>query len=90
MRKLFTDYLDDVSTTYVDEGTLAAAKGPTAVRFSYRGGELKNGEPAYPVAGTIRGGAKSKDWYYFQGITLRIRLHHGLRRGQRFGCPPAF
>jgi hypothetical protein len=36
MRKLFTDYLDDVSTTYVDEATLLAAKGPKAVEMAYR------------------------------------------------------
>src|SRR5260221_2243703 len=41
MRKTFTDYLDNVSTPYVDRATLLAAKGRTAVEMAYRGGELK-------------------------------------------------
>jgi len=53
LRKLFTDYLDDVSTTYVDQATLLAARGPDAVKMAYRGGELKSGQP-YPAAGTMR------------------------------------
>jgi opacity protein-like surface antigen len=95
MRKLFTDYLDDVSTTYVDEATLLAAKGPKAVEMAYRGGELKNGNPNFPPSGATRGGAKYKDWYYFSGITLSIGIntgqssvfHGGGNRG-RVDCPP--
>jgi opacity protein-like surface antigen len=73
LRKTFTDYLDDVSTTYVDPNVLAAERGAKAVELSYRGGELKNGDPTYPAEGAIRGGANSRDWYYF----LR---HHRHRR----------
>ena len=40
LRIQFTDYLDDVSTTYVDQAVLAAARGPKAVEMAYRGGEL--------------------------------------------------
>ena len=71
-RKLFTDYLDDVSTTYVDEQLLLNAKGPIASGLAYRGDELKNGAP-YPIAGTVRGGPH-KDWYYFAGITIGFRI----------------
>lgn len=74
MRKLFTDYLDDVSTTYVDRATLLAARGQRAVDYSYRGDELKDGDPNYPVNTAVRGGAKYKDWYYFSGITLSIGI----------------
>ncbi|MEO5995522.1 MAG: DUF6089 family protein [Chitinophagaceae bacterium] len=90
MRKLFTDYLDDLSTTYVDQATLAAARGSKAIEMAYRGGELKNATTSYPVDGTIRGGAKQKDWYYFQGITLSIGLRSGNADGwgrSRTGCP---
>lgn len=72
--KTFTDYLDDVSTSYVDPAVLLAAKGPKAVEMAYRGGELKNGNPAYPAAGTQRGNPKTKDWFYFSGITVSFRL----------------
>jgi hypothetical protein len=74
-RKLFTDYLDDVSTIYVDRLTLLAAKGPTAVEMAYRGGEVKGGNPNYPASGTIRGGSQYKDWYYFTGIRISIGLN---------------
>jgi len=91
MRKLFTDHLDDLSTTYADMNKLLAARGPKAVEMAYRGGELKNGNPVYPAEGSIRGGAKEKDWFYFQGITLSIDLHAGRRnnawRNNRLGCP---
>lgn len=74
LRKLFTDYLDDVSTTYVDQATLLAAKGPKAVEMAYRGGELKGGA-AYPAGGTVRGNPKHKDWYYLSGIRVTIALN---------------
>ena len=72
-RKTFTDYLDDVSTTYVDETVLAAKKGQRAADIAYRGDELLNGA-SYPADGSPRGNPKSKDWYYFTGITFRMRL----------------
>ena len=91
LRKTFTDYLDDVSTTYVDRATLLAAKGPKAVEMAYRGGELKGGA-AYPPAGTIRGGSKHKDWYYLSGVKVSIALftnrvteHH--RHNGVIDCP---
>ncbi len=90
MRKLFTDYLDDVSTTYVDKAALLAAKGQKAVEIAYRSDELKNVTSGYPVNSTIRGGAKQKDWYYFQGITVSIGLNTGIGNawhGSRTGCP---
>ncbi|HXB09086.1 MAG TPA: DUF6089 family protein [Puia sp.] len=73
-RKLFTDYLDDVSTTYVDQAKLLAAKGPEAVQMAYRGGELKGGAP-YPADGTLRGNPKHKDWYYMSGLRVTIALN---------------
>jgi Outer membrane protein beta-barrel domain len=72
-RKTFTDYLDDVSTFYVDQNILAAAKGPLAVEMAYRANELKGGAP-YPTAGTTRGGSRYKDMYYYTGIRVSIAL----------------
>jgi Domain of unknown function (DUF6089) len=93
LRKLFTDYLDDVSTTYVDEALLLTNKGAKAVELAYRGGELKNGS-SYPAAGTGRGGVKHKDFYYFTGLTASFRLVGGNGGGRRtggkhskYGCP---
>ena len=74
IRKTFTDYLDDVSTTYVDKATLLAAKGAKAVELAYRAGELKGGDNVYPAEGTIRGGPKYKDFYYYTGIRVSITI----------------
>ncbi|HSN07552.1 MAG TPA: DUF6089 family protein [Hanamia sp.] len=76
-RKLFTDYLDDVSTTYVDPNSLLVNRGAKAVELSYRGGELKTGSTVYPVGGR-RGNPGSKDQYYFTGLTLSFRLGNNL------------
>ena len=73
LRKLFTDYIDDVSTNYVDRDFLLANRGQQAVNLAFRGGELKSGL-TYPVDGTTRGNPKSKDWYYFTGITVSFNL----------------
>jgi len=92
LRKTFFDYLDDVSTTYVDQTTLLNAKGPKAVELAYRGGELHGGDPNYPVDGTTRGGSEFKDWYYFSGFTLTIDINTNKRLFNRKGngsvdCP---
>jgi len=92
LRKLFTDYLDDVSTTYVDQATLLAARGPDAVKMAYRGRELKTGG-TYPDDGTIRGNHKTKDWYYISGIrvTIGINSRRGAQEYRRrkgvYDCP---
>jgi hypothetical protein len=94
-RKLFTDYLDDVSTEYVDQATLLAAKGQTAVDLAYRGDEV--GAGSYPSAKTPRGGAKEKDGYYYMALTVTVRSFidqykriAGLpsyHRDRKVGCP---
>ncbi len=89
LRKTFTDYLDDVSTTYVDEATLVADKGPQAAGMAFRGDEVKNGA-TYPPSGTVRGGSKFKDWYYFSGVTVSIGIGATRGRGSnngRISCP---
>jgi hypothetical protein len=73
-RKLFTDYLDDVSNRYVNEATLLADKGPLAVEMAYRGNQLKGGA-AYPPDHTVRGDPKRKDWYYVSGLRVTIALN---------------
>lgn len=94
LRKTTTDYLDDLSNRYIDRDALLAARGPKAVELAYRGGELKDGNPVYPAAGTIRGGPEVKDWYYVQGITLTYRLNNPFgnnsgrsRNGSELDCP---
>ena len=42
-RKIFTDYLDDVSNVYVDQASLLNARGAKAVELAYRGNEVQAG-----------------------------------------------
>lgn len=93
-RKLFTDYLDDVSTSYADYNDLLAAKGPVAVELAYRTDELQGGNPAYPTKDTQRGSSAQKDMYYFTGLNLSYRLGNGMGKSYKFsgkkskyGCP---
>lgn len=94
-RKLFTDYLDDVSKTYVDENALLSARGETAVDLAYRGDEIHNG--TYPAPGIERGNPKYKDGYFYAGVTFTLRFYFdkykeiaGLPssgKSKKVGCP---
>lgn len=94
-RKVFTDYLDDVSMNYVDRAALLNARGQTAVDLAWRGYEI-NGAP-YPAGGLTRGNDKNKDGYYYVAITYTIRYFFdkykeiagipGGRKEKRVGCP---
>lgn len=94
-RKTFTDYLDDVSTTYADRGQLLANNGQRAVELAFRGDELKGSTLTYPAANARRGNAANKDLYYFAGIGISFRLlplsegRNGISGGGRgkLGCP---
>ncbi len=89
LRKLMTDYLDDVSGTYADSSTLAAAKGAQAVAFAYRGKEI-HGAASYPTAGSIRGNPKNNDWYYITALRVRYSIatkgSNNSKKG-KLGCP---
>ena len=93
MRKLFTDYLDDVSGNYADPNDLLANRGPLSVDLSYREDEMPGGNPIYPSKGDQRGSPKYKDYYYFSGLYFIYRLPEGNGRGSRksgYGCPTVF
>jgi hypothetical protein len=94
-RKLFTDYLDDVSVNYVDESRLLTARGQTAVDLAYRGDEV--GAGPYPSPGITRGSPKNKDGYYYIAVTYTLRYFFdkykqiaglpGSGRSKKVGCP---
>lgn len=91
-RPTTTDYLDDVSTNYVDKNTLLAYRGQKSVDMAYRGDEVtaKGMTPGtYPADGTIRGSDKHKDWYGFSGFTITYRLGGGSGWGKQKAtrCP---
>ena len=85
LRKLFTDYLDDVSMNYVDSATLFNARGAQSVDLAYRGDEVGGGS-TYPAEGAQRGNPKYKDWYYFSGLRISYRLNSN-RSGKGIACP---
>jgi hypothetical protein len=66
-RKTFTDYLDDVSGTYPDWVT-AVATNINSVKLSDRS---KNGGNNIDKQ---RGNPRTKDWYFFFGLTLNIKI----------------
>jgi hypothetical protein len=72
-RKTFTDYLDDVSTTYINpelfDKYFTAEQAEVARQLSYR----SLTRPEYQ-AGGIRGSAKNKDGYFTIGLRLGIVL----------------
>lgn len=67
-RKTFTDYLDDVSGTYPDPDVIPFVKN-NAARLSDRS---KN---AGSNVNEQRGNPRTKDWYFFFGVTLNIKLN---------------
>ena len=71
--KLFTDYLDDVSTSFADRDILLAGRGQKSVDYAWRGDQI-NGDP-YPDAGLPRGNPGQQDWYYLAGITFGLSIH---------------
>ena len=76
VRKLFTDYLDDVSQhKYPDSVALLASRGPEAVAFSYRANEIPNSP--YIKANGYRGEPSKKDGYYTFVVKLSIKLFTG-------------
>ncbi len=68
-RRTFTDYLDDVSTSYPDLAQLAESN-PTAATYSYRGDPQR----AAGKTGDRRGNPDSQDWYFFSGLTFSFNL----------------
>jgi opacity protein-like surface antigen len=90
-RSTFTDYLDDVSKSYVDQSLLLNQKGPEAIALAYRG----NG--SYPAAGDLRGNENNKDAYYFVQLTVTLRPYvdwyartsgvASFKKNKKVGCP---
>jgi len=80
VRKLFTDYLDDVSGRYAAYNTLLTERGVEAVTLAYRG------PGPYPNGGSIRGNSKKKDMYYTFGLNLFYTFGNEEARS-RFGSP---
>ncbi|MBL7826791.1 MAG: outer membrane beta-barrel protein [Saprospiraceae bacterium] len=62
-RKIFTDYIDDVSGVYADIRDISAQRGEIAAALADR-----SGEPPIGLQGRQRGNGKKNDAYVFVGI----------------------
>lgn len=71
LRKTFTDYLDDVSGTYVDPVLLASANGPAAAALSDKSLVKEGGSDV----GRQRGNSFTKDWYSFAGVIITFKIN---------------
>ncbi len=69
-RRLFTDYLDDVSTVYPDMEDLEALRGDIAVRLSDRSLEIDGVDSPLGELGRQRGNSENNDSYSMFGIGL--------------------
>ena len=69
-----TDYIDDVSKSYVDFQTLKEYRGQHAVDYAFRTDELSNWDGNYPTYQGQRGDSKSNDLYWMGGLTITVYL----------------
>lgn len=90
-RLLFTDYLDDVSSTYPDEATLLAERGQRSVDLSYRADEINPDKP-FP-SGATRGNPNQNDNYYTSTFSFIYVFPEGFlfsgggKSPRNVGCP---
>ncbi len=74
VRKTFTDYIDDVSTTYYDNDAIKAANGDEAAYLA----DPSSGEnPNWTTGGQQRGDPSHKDTYMFMILNLTYKLRAG-------------
>lgn len=71
-RKTFTDYLDDVSTFYVDRNLLSQ-QNPVLPSLAFRGDEVVPGA-AYPSSTLPRGNPRKMDFYYTVGLKIVYQI----------------
>lgn len=77
VRKTNTDYLDDVSTTYINNEILSANYGPIAGALADR---YKDAAPK--VAGSQRGSSKENDYYGFLQFTVAYKFGNNYIDGR--------
>lgn len=75
----FSDYIDDVSTTYFDENALYQAKGQIAVDLANPALDSNPGDPLYNATrpGQQRGDPKDKDSY----MAVMVSLYYTIGKG---------
>ena len=86
-RNTFTDYIDDVSTNYIDPALfynyLPTSQAALAARMANKSGGVFGD-------GNKRGTATNNDAYYSAGFKLGVRLGGNSRYGNSTNCPIRF
>ena len=89
-RKLFTDYVDDVSTNYIDpvyfDKYLTPANAALARQLNYRGTYLSVTRPS-DVVGAKRGDPKQNDAFFSTILRLGWRLREMSGAERQLRCP---
>lgn len=86
LRKTFTDYLDDVSTTYIDNNLFYKNLPLNTAIVANRMYDKSVGF-ANRNAGDKRGSSDNKDSYYSTGIKFSFRLGSSVSDGNYLRCP---
>lgn len=76
-RITFSDYLDDVSGTYVSYDELMEANRPLAAVLANRTGEYLGTGPVKVATGTLRGNPDDNDWYFFASTYFAYNFGKG-------------
>ncbi|MDQ3102183.1 MAG: DUF6089 family protein [Bacteroidota bacterium] len=67
MRRTYTDHIDDVHGTYVDNAVLAFENGPLSAILADRSGL---NSPFYTNTDRQRGDMNTRDWYIYSGLSI--------------------
>lgn len=89
LRKTFTDYLDDISTTYVDPQITGGSNTGLSSALADRTAELHdpsltNDYGTAETLGAKRGDASNNDWYMFFNFTLTRKIVGGKQHCFQF------
>ncbi len=77
-RRLYSDYLDDVSGTYPNVLSILENNGELAALLSDRSVEV-SGQPFTSKEGYRRGNSDFDDWYIIGGISLTYRFYSRIK-----------
>ncbi len=73
-RKTFTDYLDDVSGSYINFDEQLDVQGSLTANLANRTGEKNGGVPKQFITGSQRGDSTDDDWYLLTSIYMSYRF----------------
>lgn len=66
LRRTWSDHIDDVGGTYVDQDLLAYENGPLAASLA----DPSLADKGYTKAGMARGDVNTRDWYQYTGLGI--------------------